>query len=82
MSTRILEARRGSRRVSIFHGACPDTKPAPALKRCKLTGSVTGALRTLALAVIREALPARPFHDGKRRRLVWNLEADRFEVGY
>ena len=125
MSTRILETRRGNRRVSIFHGAGPDTKPALALtrgrntrtcfiseksdhhsivadsinrgranldhrlrsygtepERRRLTDTATGELLTLALAVIRDALPARPFHDGKQRRLVWNLEADRFEVGY
>ena len=37
MLTRILETRRGSRRVSIFHGACPETKPAPAFARGRST---------------------------------------------
>ena len=124
MSTRILENRRGNRRVSTFHGAGPDAKPALALtrdrntrtcfipeksdhhsivvdsinrgranlddrllsygtepERRRLTDTTTGELLTLALAVIRDALPARPFHDGKQRRLLWNLKADQFEVG-
>ena len=73
-SVRVSFESNGGRYRLLSYGTEPE--------RRRLTDSVTGALRTLALAVIREALPARPFHDGKRGRLVWNLEADRFEVGY
>ena len=51
-------------------------------ERRQLTDTVTHELQMLAMAVVCEALPKRPFHDGKRGRLVWNLETDRFEIGY
>ena len=68
-----FESRDGRYRL-LNYGTGPD--------RRRLTDGATQELRTLARAVIRDALPARPFHDGKPGRLVWNLETDRFEIGY
>ena len=34
------------------------------------------------MAFLCETLPKQPLHDGKRGRLVWDLETDRFEIGY
>ena len=50
--------------------------------RRQLDDRATAELRLLVLAQIRICLPRRPFHDGKRGRLQWNLTADRFEIGY
>ena len=50
--------------------------------RRQLDERATAELRTLVLAQIRQSLPRRPFHDGKRGRLQWHLERDRIEIGY
>ena len=51
-------------------------------ERRKLADTATHELQMLAMAVVCETLPKRPFYDGKRGRLVWNLETDRSEIGY
>ena len=50
--------------------------------RRQLDERATAELRTFVMTMIRHSLPRRPFHDGKRGRLQWYLERDRFEIGY
>ena len=50
--------------------------------RLQLDRPTTAKLRDLVTVQIRLCLPRRPFHDGKRGRLAWHLDVDRFEIGY
>ena len=50
--------------------------------RRQLDERTTAELRAIAITTIRNNLPRRPFHDGKRGRLQWHLDRDRFEIGY